>query len=204
MIWKEKFSPNLISVILTPNFVTLLRLVFTVVGISILLLSPSFSARLLAFGILLLAALSDLLDGWMARTFGLVTSFGKILDPIADKVLILGVMGAFSFLKLYSCVWVLLIGFREVLVTVVRLVALRKGKVLEAESWGKIKTFSQMISLLVSYLYLFSRDHWSSLSFWPPFLTDLLRAGNISLLVIAVFLTLWSGGAFFVSLAKNR
>jgi phosphatidylglycerophosphate synthase len=113
-------------------------------------------------------------------------------------------MCAFSYLKLYSVVWILLIGFREILVTVVRLVALQRGRVLEAESWGKIKTTSQMISLLVSFLYLFSRDHWSSLSFWPQAATDLLKTGNSVFLVIAAFLTLFSGAAFFMSLSKNR
>ncbi len=158
--------------------------------------------RILAFITLSFAAIGDLVDGWLARKTDRITSFGIILDPIADKVLILGVMSAFSFLDLYSVIWVLLISLREILVTAIRLVALRAGRVFSAESLGKAKTASQVVSLGVSYLYLFCRDHLSTIYFWPPWLTDVFAVGNYLFLLIAFILTYWSGWSFFRSLAR--
>jgi len=189
---------------MTPNLVTILRLALTVVGIVVLFITQSLEWRIAGFVILTVAAIGDLVDGWLARKTGRITSFGIILDPIADKVLILGVMSAFSFLGLYSVIWVLLISLREILVTVIRLVALRTGRVLSAESMGKAKTVSQIVSLGVSYLYLFCRDHLSTVSFWPSWLTDVFGIGNYLFLLIAFILTYWSGWGFFRNLIRTK
>jgi len=184
---------------ITPNFITVSRIVFTLIGVVILLLQTSLTWRLIAYTILTLAALSDILDGWLARKRGMISDVGAILDPIADKFFILGVMSVFSYLNLYSFIWVLLIGLREIIVTVVRLVCLKRGLVIAAEKMGKLKTIFQMISLGVSAIYLISRDN---LTDWPR-VTQGLQFGNYLFLFIAVFLTLLSGASFFKNLKKS-
>jgi CDP-diacylglycerol--glycerol-3-phosphate 3-phosphatidyltransferase len=188
----------------TPNCITKLRLILTFLGISLLLFSSSFWARMTAFWILLAASLSDVLDGWLARRWKQVTDTGKILDPIADKLFVLGVMSVFSFLKLYSIVWVILIALREISVTAVRFYYLKTGKVIAAETMGKAKAVSQNVSLLISYFYLFTRDHFSHWSHWPSAVTEALHFMNHFFLLIALILTLVSGFTFFVQLQKNR
>jgi len=190
--------------VVTPNFITYFRLLLTLLGIYMLFALDGLGYRVLAFGVLTLSALGDIADGWLARKTGLITSTGIILDPIVDKVLILGVMSAFSFLGLYSVIWVVLIALREIVVTVIRLIALKTGRVLAAETLGKAKTISQMVSLGVSYLYLFCRDHLSRIGSWPHTVTDIFWFGNYAFLIIAFILTFWSGWSFFISLSRNK
>ena len=89
------------------------------------------------------AIITDTFDGKIARKYDAVTNFGKFLDPIADKMLVLSVLIAFVELRTLSCIPVVLILVREFLVTGLRLGAAGKGVVVAANFWGKIKTFSQ-------------------------------------------------------------
>jgi len=106
----------------------------------------------LIFAILfVLASLTDLLDGYVARKYNQITTFGKFLDPIADKVL---VMVAFLFLMVVTPdrvpLWaVMIVIVREFAVTGVRLLAVEKGKVIAASPYGKIKTASTMVALII-------------------------------------------------------
>ena len=97
----------------------------------------------LALGLFLFAALTDWLDGWLARKFGQVSEFGKFMDALADKVLTLGMFTsllALGALPIWTLFPILLILSRELLITGLRLVAAGKGKTLAAEKIGKIKT----------------------------------------------------------------
>jgi CDP-diacylglycerol--glycerol-3-phosphate 3-phosphatidyltransferase len=106
----------------------------------------------LIFAILfVIASLTDLLDGYVARKYNQITTFGKFLDPIADKVL---VMVAFLFLMVVTPdrvpLWaVMIVIVREFAVTGVRLLAVEKGKVIAASPYGKIKTASTMVALII-------------------------------------------------------
>jgi CDP-diacylglycerol--glycerol-3-phosphate 3-phosphatidyltransferase len=106
----------------------------------------------LIFAILfVLASFTDLLDGYVARKYNQITTFGKFLDPIADKVL---VMVAFLFLMVVTPdrvpLWaVMIVIVREFAVTGVRLLAVEKGKVIAASPYGKIKTASTMVALII-------------------------------------------------------
>jgi len=188
---------------LTPNHLTLLRFLLAFVGLWILATAETGIVRFLSMIILSIAALTDLLDGWLARRHGLESDTGKILDPIADKFLTLGLMSVFAYLNVYSFIWVLLFAVREVMITAIRLVAFKKGWVLAAEGMGKLKTAAQMISLLVSYLYLFSRDHWISLEFWNTEWTRSFQVANYAFLTIALILTYLSGISFLKNLKKK-
>ena len=124
-----------------------------------------------ALALFILAAVTDLLDGWIARKVGAVSDFGRLMDALVDKIFILGllvgmlaldclpVQGAIDFpsgpayvspapdVRLLAALGVFLILTREFLITGLRLVAAAKGQVLEAEGWGKSKTFLQILAI---------------------------------------------------------
>jgi CDP-diacylglycerol--glycerol-3-phosphate 3-phosphatidyltransferase len=180
-----------------PNKLTLLRLVLTV--FFVVCLSVSFSGHLaVALGLFLLATLTDYLDGEIARRCDLITDFGKLMDPLADKVL---TASAFICLIPYGALpaWaVITIISREFLITGLRLLASSKGIVLPAEKLGKHKTAWQMITILY-YLGLLA---WKA----PAADTPLQLSApwfwtGTTLVTVTVALTIFSGLAYFW---KNR
>ena len=168
-----------------PNKLTLLRVLAIPVIVSFLLLNtPVF--RILAIVLFILACLTDWLDGHIARKQGIVTVFGKFLDPVADKLLVLSTMITLSGLgqlPAWVCVLVL---FRELMVDGLRMIAVQKGVVIAAGKLGKIKTVSQMV-LVVTVLLNFQ------------FIRDLRI--DWALIAIVVIMTVWSGVDYFL---KNR
>lgn len=122
-----------------------------------IILVPFFVAALLAnfplnnavaLIIFVMASLTDMFDGKIARKNGLVTDFGKFADPLADKILVLAALLCFVQLGICDCVAVIIVLFREFSVTSIRLIAASKGKVVAANMWGKAKTVSQMIAII--------------------------------------------------------
>ena len=99
----------------------------------------------IAAGIFLIAALSDLLDGYIARKHNLITNFGKFMDPLADKLLVSSALICFVELKLLASWIVIIIISREFIISGFRLIASDSGLVLAASWWGKLKTNFQMI-----------------------------------------------------------
>lgn len=128
------------------NLLTLSRipLMFIIVG---LLYMSWTGAATLAFLLFVVAGVTDWLDGMVARRQGLVSTFGILMDALADKVLMLGLMIALVDLDKISIFLVLLILGREFMITGLRLVAATKGVVLSAERSGKLKTLTQIISI---------------------------------------------------------
>jgi CDP-diacylglycerol--glycerol-3-phosphate 3-phosphatidyltransferase len=129
-----------------PNAITLSRipLMFVIVG---LMFCPWPGAATLAFLLFIAAAVGDWLDGYLARTRGLVSSFGKLMDAMADKIMVMGIVIA---LVEKQKIWVslaLITLCREFLVTGMRMVAATKGVVVAADSHGKSKTVTQLIAL---------------------------------------------------------
>jgi len=140
-----------------PNRLTLLRIVLSFVLI-VCLLIPGVAAKIAAVIVFAVAALTDLWDGWLARRGGLITDFGILMDPIADKILVLGAFVSFVQLELVPAWMVVLIATREFLITGLRLFALGKGHVLPAEAAGKNKTVSQMVAISLTLLFLIARE----------------------------------------------
>jgi len=190
--------------LITPNTITTLRILLALVAIFLFVGTDLLGWRILALFMIIVAMISDAVDGWLARSRGLVSDFGKILDPIADKLLVLGVMGAYSYLGLYSWIWVALIGFREVLVTAVRLVLLRTDRVIAAEKLGKWKTGIQFTSMIVTALYLMGRDYLPESWKGTDLTVSILNGGNYFFLITAVVLTIISGVSFFKGLTKSN
>ena len=137
----------------TPNKLTLLRVILVPVFMAAALMDgkPAMAAALAVF---VIASVTDLLDGKLARKYNQVTTFGKFADPLADKLLICAAFLVLVDKELISP-WVLIIVlFREFAVSGVRLVAAGTGEVIAASIWGKLKTVSQMVAVIVAFLLL--------------------------------------------------
>ena len=143
-----------------PNILCWMRIILVPVILLFLLENPvsaclSVRIRFFVSGIIFgVAIVSDLIDGKIARKYDAVTNFGKFLDPIADKFLVLGVLTAFVELRALSCVPVLIILCRELVVTGLRLGAAGKGVVVAANYWGKIKTTMQGITIGIMFVFV--------------------------------------------------
>jgi CDP-diacylglycerol---glycerol-3-phosphate 3-phosphatidyltransferase len=187
-----------------PNKLTLSRIIMA--GVLVLLLtSPfrfSYTLALVVFG---LAALTDLLDGHLARNVYGITDFGKLMDPLADKIMISAVFICFVGLRLPSQpsglvpAWmVVLILSREFLVTGLRLLAAGKGQVLSAGNWGKHKTTWQIIVIIAIMLALALRFDFlpAEADYIETFDRYFDLGAYIATLAVAV-LTLLSGLVYF-------
>jgi CDP-diacylglycerol--glycerol-3-phosphate 3-phosphatidyltransferase len=175
-----------------PNQLTVLRLGMC----GLLLICMSFSwpyAATTAFFIFTLASLTDWLDGSIARARGLVTDLGKLLDPLADKILITAALVALVERHVAPMWMVVLIIAREFLITGLRIIAAHKQQILAAERIGKHKTISQIVAILVSLAYLslgeFGLEHIPVARF--------LAASQIGFYWIALVITVLSGAFYF-------
>ncbi|MDO5123908.1 MAG: CDP-diacylglycerol--glycerol-3-phosphate 3-phosphatidyltransferase [Eubacteriales bacterium] len=176
----------------TPNKLTVLRICLVPFMVVALLLN--FPHHYLVAGLLFGAAsLTDYFDGKIARQQNLITDFGKFADPLADKILVISVFVCFVFLKLCDPVLVIIVLFREFMVTSIRLVAAANGTVIAANLWGKVKTVTQMIALISVFVFQYFLELCAlniipipeavltPLSFW------LLIAGEVLMWISGIF-----------------
>lgn len=166
-----------------PNALTLARIAM-VVPMVVLLLGEDHSAA--AVGLFTAAAITDAVDGHIARSRDLITNFGRLMDPIADKLLI---GGAFVCLAATGrvAVWVVaVILAREVVVTALRAVAARRGVVISANNLGKAKTFMQVLAVIA--LIVVGGD---------PAWVDVLVLATVAI-------TLASGASYFAAATPRR
>ena len=139
-----------------PNALTIFRIVL-IIPFTVLLLGGQrgwFGSNLLVPDILadlifIIASLTDMLDGKIARRFGLVSNFGKFMDPLADKLLVCTAMIALIDMKRIPAWVVIVIIAREFIISGFRLIAVENGKVIAASWWGKFKTTFQMIMVIL-------------------------------------------------------
>lgn len=196
-----------------PNAITLVRIALAAV-LAPLIFVDSFSVRLAAFLVFLAAGLSDLWDGHLARTRGLVTDLGKLLDPIADKLLLVATLlpfyiishrsagvaaagaGSFPWFGGVLPLWVLLVIFgRELFITLFRGYAARRGVVIAAGTAGKYKAVFQNVFIGAGILWYalqsLARDRGWSGGFWRGW-EGFHFAFAALMLAIAVALTVYS------------
>lgn len=141
-----------------PNKLTLLRIILVPFFVMVLLI-PGVPHHYLWAGILFgIASLTDHFDGRLARKNNQVTTFGKFLDPLADKILVISALVCFIQLGLAETWCVILIIAREFMVTSIRLVAVDSGKVIAANNWGKTKTVSQIVAIVVILVLQYVRE----------------------------------------------
>ncbi len=172
----------------TANKLTMLRvLLIPVFLVSLYLFYPA--SNYLALGIFILASVTDFIDGYIARHYNQITDFGKFMDPLADKLLVLAAMMWFVDLGQMPAMVVFVVLVREFAVSGMRMVAADKGKVIAAGWSGKVKTASTMVCLCLMFI--------------PPFC--FLAVGpfqmNDILVCIILITTVYSGIEYFV---KNR
>ncbi len=137
----------------TANKLTLLRVVL-VPFYMFFLLRPGFASQMIALAIFVIASLTDMLDGQIARKCNQITSFGKFVDPLADKMLTTSAFLVFLAQGIINVWAVMIILAREFMVAGVRLSAVTEGKVIAASFFGKLKTVSQMAVIIVTTLLL--------------------------------------------------
>ncbi len=139
-----------------PNAITLIRIILVPIFI-FLILSYNFTYRVFGFIIFIIASLSDLVDGYIARKFNQQTELGKFLDPLADKFLVIGALITFIFMSEQIEVWMILsILGRDILITFLRSLAIKRGSSLKTSMFGKIKTAFQMFSIIMILLSFLS------------------------------------------------
>lgn len=187
-----------------PNKLTILRFLMVPI-IMVLLIFPIFSefwTRIVGAALFLIASITDTLDGSIARKYNLITDFGKFLDPIADKILVIGTM--LGLLNKYThnamffalFVWTItIVVLRELAVTSMRMLAVKgDGKVIAANNLGKIKTVTQVVALMVIFL-----EPILIPASWP--LHDMYIASYVGLVAILVT-TVISGVNYIVKYWK--
>lgn len=146
-----------------PNKLTVMRVILVPFFIFFLLCDIPFGAQansVLALIVFIAASVTDALDGHIARSRNLVTNFGKFLDPLADKVLVISALVCFIQMGLVGAVPVIIIIAREFMVSGLRLVTANEGVVVAAGIWGKLKTAFTMVSIVIILFFavLFGKD----------------------------------------------
>ncbi len=195
-----------------PNKLTVLRICLVPIFIVVMMLPASvldpIISGLIGVAIFIVASLTDMLDGKIARKYGLVTDFGKLMDPLADKFMVIGALTVILYraethaLRLFYTLILLVVVFRELGVSALRLVAsASSGAVVAANMLGKIKTVTQII--FVSTVFI------EPAIYAIPALKDLLPTwwvANVPLSYVTGALTLlftvWSGINYFIGMWK--
>ncbi|MDP8229990.1 MAG: CDP-diacylglycerol--glycerol-3-phosphate 3-phosphatidyltransferase [Candidatus Gorgyraea atricola] len=177
------------------NKLTISRIILA--GIFILaLFIRGVGAKFFALAVFLVASITDYYDGLIARKTNSISDFGRLMDPIADKILILGGFLAFVEMKIIPAWMVIVIIARELVITGIRALALARKKVLSAEIAGKHKTVSQIVAVLFILIFLIIRDSGFTLQYIGYY------AGAVHILMlITVAMTLASGISFMI---KNK
>ena len=183
-----------VPVVNLPNALTVLRLVF-VPAFIVLGLQQAWGALWAAFVVFALAAITDRFDGELARSWGQITDFGRIADPIADKALTLCGFGLLSYQGFLPWWLTILIAVRELGITAMRAFFLRRGVVVSANQAGKLKTFMQMVAL---GMLLIPWAHFTALNEANEgWVVVLIRLGQI-FAGVALALTHYSGVMYVI------
>ena len=195
-----------------PNKLTVLRICLVPIFIVVMMLPSSvlhpMISGLIGVAIFIAASVTDMLDGKIARKYGLVTDFGKLMDPLADKFMVIGALSVIvyradaGFLRLFFTLVLLVVIFRELAVTSLRLVASTSaGAVVAANLLGKIKTVVQIVFISAVFiepaLYSISFVNEFLPTWWIVNVPITYTAGALTLLF-----TVWSGINYFIGMWK--
>lgn len=194
-----------------PNKLTLVRVLLVPLLVIFLLPEKATSNRLiimtarhLALLVFIVAAVTDYYDGRIARKRGIVTNFGRLMDPLADKLLVTAAFVAFVDLDLFPAWFVVIVLFREFIVTGLRTLGVGRGRVIQADRWGKHKTAWQMVTIALTLVFLALRDTLK----WADQWDRVLRGFSLDwwfhnvvlnvLMAICLFFTILSGTLYVV------
>ena len=171
-----------------PNLITYFRLL-SIPCILLFYLSGIYILQLLAFIIFILAALSDFFDGYLARKLNQTSVLGKILDPIADKLLVILAFMMFinsDLLNTYTTIGILIITAREIIVMTMREITAHQGIMIDVIKLSKLKTTLQFISLIL--LFLVSITHNSNIQVINLTNTFICATAIISLISLVIYI----------------
>ena len=189
-----------------PNKITISRIILTILIIAILLLPlESFGIGwpklfigekivvdikyFIAGFLFVIAAITDMFDGMLARKMNLVTDYGKMIDAIADKVLVNTILVILAATGFISAIIPVVIIFRDTVVDAIKMVAGNKGKVVAASKLGKIKTIFMMVGITMTLFYNLPFELWN------------IKVANI-IIIIATILSVISGVEYYSSNKK--
>jgi len=177
-----------------PNKLTISRIILTLFFV-VFITREGFVAKFFGSFLFYVASFTDFYDGYYARKYNAITNFGKLMDPIADKFLMLMAFLIFVNMQIISIWYFIVIFFREVIVTLFRLYAKSSREVLAAEKLGKIKTCSQALAAYVILIYITMRETVGAAD-WTDYTFARWQTCIDVLMIIAVLLTLLSGASF--------
>lgn len=149
-----------------PNKLTLLRVIMIPFFVVFMLMDGMASARYIALALFVVASFTDFLDGNIARKRNLVTNFGKFMDPLADKLLVCSALICLIETGQLPAWYVIIIIAREFIISGFRLIASDNGIVIAASYWGKFKTVSQMIMIILMILNIPALSIVTTLFYW--------------------------------------
>ena len=201
---------KLLNFRMVPNYLTMSRIVLIFVFVILANIRsdmPGFfipqvssgvstACHIAAYIVAILAALTDFFDGFLARKYHLESDFGRLMDPLADKVFVVGTFVTIAEYKLMPGWIIIVVLTREFMVTGLRMLATKKGIVISADKWGKLKTCLQMILLAIGgFSWAFGHKINFSLTDRPYWTYWYI------LLLVMTFVTLASGIGYFI---KNQ
>ncbi|MFO8144657.1 MAG: CDP-diacylglycerol--glycerol-3-phosphate 3-phosphatidyltransferase [Candidatus Syntrophosphaera sp.] len=170
-----------------PNILTIIRILLIPVFLWLIFFSPNRHYVAWSLLVFVVAAFTDFWDGYLARKWNVISDFGKIADPLADKLLVLSALAALTWhpqspYKLWLWIFIV-IAFREAFITILREIHKKKGIIMPADKLGKWKTFLQMVGIIVTFAL------WALL---PEAAPKFSLAANLWFGAVAL-LTLYSG-----------
>jgi CDP-diacylglycerol--glycerol-3-phosphate 3-phosphatidyltransferase len=190
-----------------PNKLTSARFALTAAFLAVMFSEVRFHETI-ALALFVAGGITDFLDGHLARKHRLITNFGILMDPLADKIMVCSAFIAFVGLRWIQAWMVVLIVARELAITGLRLLAASKQVVLAAEGYGKHKTISQIVAI-ISILVLNSYKQWGTVgpavfgwrvagSPWVERIADLSKWVAVALTIISGGLYLWTNRALYL------
>ncbi len=190
-----------------PNVLVIIRILLVPVVV-VLMLLPGLGVEVtkvtnwniyitdfIAGALFLIASITDFVDGWYARRYNQVSTFGKLFDPLADKILVNTTLILFSARGMLPIVFTIIFICRDILVDGLRMMLAADNVVLAADKWGKLKTIFQMVGLtLIFFVHNQNVDYFYSMFAW----TDWTQVVIIIPMMIALFFSILSGINYFV------
>lgn len=175
------------------NILTVSRIAVTPLFLYLFFL-PSLTARIFVLALIVLSEISDMVDGYLARKNNMITDFGKIADPLADRIFRLTLFLCFVKAELISVWFFALCFYRDCMVTSMRIVAMNNKIVFAAQISGKIKAVLQATAIIT--ITLLTIVHFES---YPNYPDHVYQAANYIMLIVTLF-TVWSGVDYFTRL----
>lgn len=185
------------------NKLTMLRILLVPIFLVFIAVKDIPYGTFIATIIFIIASITDQLDGYIARSRNQITTFGKFMDPLADKLLVTAALISLVELKIIPAWAAVVIIAREFAVSGLRTIAASEGKVIAASIWGKVKTVIQITAILICLfrVNVESSEYLYSLVTGNQILKYIIVYGSNYVLILAVILTIISGIDYFV---KNK